>query len=90
MGNDYAHDGLWDEITYPFRNFNGCNIEVYKHICNFTHTLLLGMWLFIPCYYNDPYWDWIWSILIKNNIEELSKWNQGNGTDALSTFGYAM
>ena len=42
MGNGYAHYGLWDEITYPFRNFNGCNIEVYKHICNFTPHFTTG------------------------------------------------
>ena len=26
--NDYIHYRVWDEITYPFLNFNGCTIEV--------------------------------------------------------------
>ena len=24
----HIHSKLWDEITYPFLNFNGCTIEV--------------------------------------------------------------
>ena len=26
---------LWDEITYPFLNFNDCTVEVYEWISNF-------------------------------------------------------
>ena len=26
---------VWDEITYPFLNFNGCTVEVYEWISNF-------------------------------------------------------
>ena len=26
---------VWDEITYPFPNFNGCTVEVWKWISNF-------------------------------------------------------
>ena len=26
---------VWDEITYPFPNFNGCTVEVWEWISNF-------------------------------------------------------
>ena len=26
--NNYIHYKMWDEITYPFLNFNGCTVEV--------------------------------------------------------------
>ena len=31
---------VWDEIAYPFPNFNGSTVEVWEMISNFTHTLL--------------------------------------------------
>ena len=37
------HYKVWDEITYPFTNFNGVTIEVCEWIIP-SHTLL-GMWL---------------------------------------------
>ena len=30
---------VWDEIIYPFLNFNGETVEVYEWISNFTHSL---------------------------------------------------
>ena len=40
-----------DEITYPFQNYNGCTVEVWKWISNF-----------IPYFIMDaityPYWDY--------------------------------
>ena len=27
---------MWDEVTYPFPNFNGCAVEVWEWIRNFT------------------------------------------------------
>ena len=27
---------MWDEITYPFLNFNVCTVEVYEWMSNFT------------------------------------------------------
>ena len=30
---------VWDKITYPFPNFNGCTVEVWEWISNFIHTL---------------------------------------------------
>ena len=32
---NYIHYKEWDEITYPFLNFNSCTIEVYEWISNF-------------------------------------------------------
>ena len=37
---------MWNEITCAFPNFNGCTIEAWEWISNYTHTLL-GMWLLI-------------------------------------------
>ena len=37
---------VWDVITYPFPNFNGCTVEAWEWISNFT-TLFTGMWLVI-------------------------------------------
>ena len=28
----YTHYNVWDEITYPFLNFNGATVEVYGWI----------------------------------------------------------
>ena len=33
---------VWEEIAYPFRNFNGCTVEVKEWISNF-----------IPPFYKD-------------------------------------
>ena len=35
MINNYIHCKVWDEITYPFPNFNGCTVEVWEWINNF-------------------------------------------------------
>ena len=33
--DDYIHHTVWDEITHPFPNFNGCTVEVWEWISNF-------------------------------------------------------
>ena len=33
--NDYTHYKVWDEIFYPFSNFNSCTVEVWEWISNF-------------------------------------------------------
>ena len=33
---NYIHDKVWDEITYPFTNFNRVTIDVWGWISNFT------------------------------------------------------
>ena len=44
--SNYIHYKVWDEITYPFLNFNGCTVEVKEWISNLSHTLQ-DMWLLI-------------------------------------------
>ena len=33
--NHHFHSKVWDEITYPFLNFNGATAEVWEGISNF-------------------------------------------------------
>ena len=33
--SNYTHYNVWDEITYPFLNFNGATVEVWEWISNF-------------------------------------------------------
>ena len=35
MISNYNHYKVWDEITYPFSNFNGGTVEVWDWMCNF-------------------------------------------------------
>ena len=39
---------LWDEITYQFQNFNGCTVEVWEWISDFTPALYNGCNHVIP------------------------------------------
>ena len=39
---------LWDEITYPFPNFNGCTVEVWEWISNFTPHFIIDV-ITYPC-----------------------------------------
>ena len=34
--SNFIHHKIWDEITYPFPNFNGCTVEVWEWMNNFT------------------------------------------------------
>ena len=34
--SNYIHYEKWNEITYPIPNFNGCTVEVWDWISNFT------------------------------------------------------
>ena len=48
--NNYIHLKLWDEITYPFQNFNGYTVEVWEWISNsvphFTgHVITFPWWV---------------------------------------------
>ena len=54
------HYEVWDEITYPFTNFNGATVEVWEWINDFV-SYSTGMWLLIhagikidPCYLKGP------------------------------------
>ena len=54
MNNHILYKG-WDEISYPFQNFNGCTVEVWDWICNFIphfteHVVLTNAGIkVIPC-----------------------------------------
>ena len=46
---NYIHYNMWDEITYPFPNFNGATVEVWKWISNFTPHFI-GRVITYPCW----------------------------------------
>ena len=41
---------VWDEITYPFLNFNGCTVEVQEWISNFIPHFIMDVTTY-------PRWD---------------------------------
>ena len=47
--NNYINGNVWDEIIYPFPNFNGCTVEVWKWISNFIPHLNERMIIY-PCW----------------------------------------
>ena len=47
--SNYVHNKLWDEITYPFSNFNGGIVEVWKCISNFSPQFT-GRVITCPCW----------------------------------------
>ena len=46
---ELRHYKVWDEITYPFPNFNGATVEVWKWISNFIPNLT-GPVITYPCW----------------------------------------
>ena len=56
--SNYIHYKVWDEITYPFPNFNGATIEVWEWIHNF----MLHFTEYVITY---PCWDQSWTMLVK-------------------------
>ena len=40
---------VWDEITYPFPNFNGCTVEVWEWIINFMPHIIMYV-ITYPCW----------------------------------------
>ena len=40
---------MWDEIAYPFLNFNGCTVEVYEYISNFIPHFMMDVIIY-PCW----------------------------------------
>ena len=49
---------VWDEITYPYRNFSGCTVDVWERISNFIGQTTMNV-ITYPC------WDWSYSKLVK-------------------------
>ena len=48
--SNYMPGNVWDEINYPFPNFNGCTIDVWEWISNLSHSL------YIMDAITYPYW----------------------------------
>ena len=46
--SNYIHYKEWDEITYPFLNFNGATVEVYEWISNFIPYIIMDV-ITYPC-----------------------------------------
>ena len=44
--NNYIHYKVWDEITYPLPNFNGCTVELFLMDEQFQLILLVVRGLF--------------------------------------------
>ena len=55
--SNYMPSKMWNEITYPFPNFNHCIIEVWEWISYFIPYFIMDV--ITSC------WDWSWSILVK-------------------------
>ena len=47
--SNYTHYNEWDEITYPFLNFNGATVEVYEWISNFIPQFIMDL-ITYPCW----------------------------------------
>ena len=58
---------VWDEITYPFPNFNGCTVEVSEWISNFTPQFI--MWVIAyPCWGSSK------TFSVKGSPDWIRKW----------------
>ena len=47
--SNYIPSKMWDEITYPFKNFNACAIEVWEWIGNFIPHFIMDVITFAFC-----------------------------------------
>ena len=47
--SNYIYHEIWDEITYPFPNFNGTTVEIWIWISSFTPHIL-GHVITYPCW----------------------------------------
>ena len=56
--SNHIHHNMWDEIIYPFLNFNGCSVEVGEWMINFIPH-------FTRLVITYPCWDKSSSMLIK-------------------------
>ena len=55
---NYTHYKVWDEITYPFPNFNGCTVEVWEWISSLIPHFTVHV-ITYSC------WDKSWTMLVK-------------------------
>ena len=56
---------VWDEITYPFPNFNGCPIEVCQWISNFIPHFMMDV-ITNPCMLLLTHWGRVTHICVGN------------------------
>ena len=47
--SNHAHNKVRDELTYPFLNFDGCIVEAWEWISNFTPYFMMDM-ITYPCW----------------------------------------
>ena len=47
--NDYMPSKVWDEITYPFPNFNCATVELWGWISNFSSHIMMAV-ITYPCW----------------------------------------
>ena len=58
--SNYIHYNVWDEITSPFPNFNGCTVEVWEWISNLIPHITRHVIIY-PC------WDSIYDTAYSSN-----------------------
>ena len=46
--SNYTYQNVWDEIIYPFPNFNGVTVEVWEWISNFIPHFIMDVIIY-PC-----------------------------------------
>ena len=70
----HSHYKVWDEIIYPFPNFNRATVEVWEWISNFIPHFI-GHVITYSC------WDYSWSILVNGaagryykQMHQIWKW----------------
>ena len=44
--NNHMQSKMWDEISYPFPNFNGCTVEVWERIINFIPPIIMDVMVY--------------------------------------------
>ena len=59
---------VWNEITYPFLNFNGCTVEVKEWISNFIPYFIMDV-------LTDPCWDESKTMLVKG-VPGVKVWSR--------------
>ena len=47
--SNHMPNNVWDEIIYPFPNFNGATIEVWEWTSNFISHFIMGV-ITYPCW----------------------------------------
>ena len=50
--NNHIPRKVWDKITYPLPNFNGCNVEVWQWISNFIPHYIMVV-ITYPCWVSE-------------------------------------